>query len=97
MPGATPARPAGRSRRSSSECVAGSTVGSSCVRTGVIRPGTTPGNSTCTGAAFCHRAATVCGSGALTRRAFGSYTVNSARPGIAMSPSTTETSATTPA
>ena len=42
------------------------------------------------------RAAALCGTAAVTRSAAGSYSVNSGRPGMAMSPSTTATSATTP-
>ena len=43
------------------------------------------------------RSATVCGTAAVTRKAAGSTTVTSGRPGMAMSPNCTGTSDTTPA
>ncbi len=43
------------------------------------------------------RVARLCGTAAVTRSTAGSYSVTSARPGMAMSPSDTGTSETTPA
>ena len=55
-----------------------------------------PGSSTRSASRRAPARPRVCGTAALTRSAAGSYSVSSARPGIAMSPSTTATSATTP-
>ena len=98
FPGVTPcSRPAGRADLH--VCVAGSAVGSSCV-TGSASPTGAPPAGRATRPDRRRRrnpATRVCGTATLTRSAAGSYSVSSGRPGIAMSPSTTGTSATTPA
>ena len=98
MPGVTPDRPAGRSRRSSSVWVAGSTVGSSCSCTGAIAAGAGAGQFGLDAQRRCQRApARSAAPRRVTRRPPGRTASAAARPGIAMSPSTTATSATTPA
>ena len=83
--------------RNCTVCVCASTVGSTCtLAASSQRCGSgSPGNSMRT--PFGCAPSAPCGTAAVTRRAPGSYKVSSARPGMAMSPCATGTSATTPA